>query len=285
VFVDAEEESWNMDPSLVIEEIRRRECNGLRLPRAIEVVHVLGHPANILPLVDVCRENGIHLIEDAAEALGARYSSGPLAGRHVGTVGRVGCYSFNGNKIITSGGGGMLVTDDETLARHAKHLTTQARLPGLDYDHDEVGFNYRMTNVAAAIGLAQLEQLPDFLTRKMRIADTYDAGLKDLPGLTLPPRCGWARPSMWLYSILVDASRFGMQSRALIRALGKEGIECRPVWQPLSRMQPFRSAPRLGGRVGERLFLDGLSIPCSVSLTEEAQAAVIAAIRRAAGRL
>jgi dTDP-4-amino-4,6-dideoxygalactose transaminase len=176
----------------------------------------------------------------------------------------------------------MLVTDDEALAKRAKHLTTQARLPGLEYSHDEVGFNYRLTNVAAAIGVAQLEQLDGFVRRKAEIAATYDAALGALPGITLPPRAPWARPSMWLYSILVDEARFGVGSRAIIGRLREAGVESRPLWQPLSRMAPFRTAQRLGAGVGTKLFERGLSLPCSVSLTEAEQELVIDVIRRAA---
>ena len=161
--VDVEAETYNLDPAMVVAELDRRARLGLRQPRAIEVVHLVGHPADIEPIVDAAERHGVTVFEDASEALGARYVAGRLDGQHVGTIGRVGCFSFNGNKLITTGGGGMLVTDEEPLARRARHLSTQARLPGRAYDHDEVGFNYRLSNVAAALGVAQLEQLPELL--------------------------------------------------------------------------------------------------------------------------
>jgi dTDP-4-amino-4,6-dideoxygalactose transaminase len=275
VLVDAEEESWNLDPVLILEEISRRAKAGQRQPKAVEAVHILGHPARLAELAQTCERHGIALIEDAAEALGARYLGGGLAGRHVGTVGQIGCYSFNGNKIITSGGGGMIGTDDEGVARRAKHLTTQARVPGVEYVHDEVGYNYRLTNLAAALGVAQLEQLPAFVRRKREIAARYDAALGTLPGITLPPRLSWAEPTCWLYSVRIDAERFGCDWRGVRRRLAESDIDTRPIWNPLHSMTVYQNAPRLGGAVAERLFSQGLSLPCSTGLTSEQQARVI----------
>ena len=279
--VDSERATWNMDPVLVVEEVERRIRDGRPLPKAIEVVHVLGHPANIEPLVRLCADHGIALVEDAAEALGARYRGGSLDGRHVGTIGRVGCFSFNGNKVITTGGGGMMVTDDPELARHARHLTTQARLPGLAYQHDEIGYNYRLSNLAAALGVAQLEQLPGFLDAKRRIAARYDEALGDHEHLMLPPRVRWADPSFWLYSIrLRDAE---LADRVLAR-LGADGIGARPVWTPLHHLQPYRDAPLLGdGSVATSIAETGVSLPSSVQLDGDDQSRVIDALLRAIG--
>lgn len=275
VLVDSEEESWNLDPGLVLEEIGRRAQAGRKQPKAVEAVHILGHPARLEELALACERHGIALLEDAAEALGARYSGGRLAGRHVGTIGKIGCYSFNGNKIITSGGGGMIGTDDEALARRAKHLTTQARVPGVEYVHDEVGYNYRLTNLAAALGVAQLEQLPAFVRRKREIAARYDARLATLGGITLPPRRPWAEPSCWLYSVRIDREQFGCDWREVRRKLADAGIDTRPIWSPLHTMPVYRNAPRLGGAVAERLFSQGLSLPCSTGLTSAQQDRVI----------
>lgn len=285
VFIDAEPRTWNLDCPAVIDEILRRAAAGIKQPKAVEIVHILGHPADMAELVDVCDAHGVAIIEDAAESLGASYRSGPLAGRHVGTIGRVGCFSFNGNKIMTTGGGGMIVTDDESLARRAKHLTTQAKLPGIEYRHDEIGYNYRLTNLAAAMGVAQLEQMPTFLQRKRKIADRYDRALGQLPGITIPPSADWAEPSCWLYTILIDAERFGTDARGLIAQFESEAIQTRPLWQPLHRQPMFRDAPRLGGEVAERLAAEGLSLPCSVDLTPEQQDRVLAVMERCAGRL
>ena len=180
VLVDSDA-SWDLDPDLVEGELQRRVDAGEPLPKVLEVVHVLGQPADMGRLVEICERFGVAVLEDAAESLGATWTTGELAGRHTGTVGRIGCYSFNGNKVATTGGGGMLVTDDEALARRAKHLTTQAKVPDIGYLHDEVGYNYRLTNIAAGLGLAQLERLPVFLEAKHRIARRYDEAFAELP--------------------------------------------------------------------------------------------------------
>ncbi len=279
VLVDAESRSWNMDPQLVVEEIERRARTGRKQPRAVEVVHVLGHPADIAPIVEVCHTHGIVVIEDAAEALGASYVGGPCNGKQVGTIGDIGCFSFNGNKVITTGGGGMIVTGDPAAARRARHLTTQARRPGLAYDHDEIGYNYRLPNLAAALGVAQLEQLPAYLEAKRASAARYDRALGGLPGLTLPPRAPFASPSMWLYSVLIDAAAFGATPTDVIGRLREANIESRPIWTPLHTMELYAALPRLGGRVSERIFSQGLSLPSAVSLTAPEQDRVIDVVR------
>jgi dTDP-4-amino-4,6-dideoxygalactose transaminase len=276
--VDAEETTWNLSPDKIVAELDRRAAQGLAMPKAVEVVHILGHPVDLAPIAAACEKHGIPIIEDAAEALGARYASGPFAGKHVGTIGKVGCYSFNGNKIITTGGGGMITTDDPVLAKRAKHLTMQARLPGAEYRHDEVGYNYRLTNLAAALGVAQLEQLPAFLAKKKAIADRYDSALGDLVGYGRPPRASWAVPSFWLYTCRLAPS-FGVDRSALMRHLDAAKIQARPIWTPLHLMPMYAESERLGGEVAERLFAECLSLPCSASLTEEAQGRVIDAVR------
>lgn len=281
VFVDSERETWNVDPDLIVAELDRRARAGRRQPKVVEVVHLLGHPVDIEPIRAACERHEVILVEDAAEALGATYRGGALDGRQVGTIGRLGCFSFNGNKVITTGGGGMIATDDDALARRAKHLTTQARLPGLAYRHDEVGYNYRLTNVAAALGVAQLEQLPAFLARKREIADRYDEAFAGLPGVTLPPRRAFAHPSLWLYSMLVD----GPAARdRLIARLGEAKVEARPIWSPLHTMPMYRDADRLGsGAVAEAIAANGISLPCSVGLGADEQQRVIDAVRAAQG--
>ena len=278
LLVDADEATWNISAELVVGELERRATAGAPLPRAIVAAHILGLPVDLAPIAEACERHGVTLIEDAAEALGASYRAGPLAGRQVGTVGRLGCYSFNGNKIITTGGGGMIVTAEEPLARRAKHLSTQARLPGLEYRHDEIGYNYRLTNLAAALGVAQLELLGEFIRKKAAIAARYDEALDTLPGVTLPPRPSWAEPTMWLYSILIDPAVVGVDRRQLAAHLESRRIMSRPVWAPAHLMEFYNQAPRLGGEVGERLFAQGLSLPCSVSLSAADQGRVIEAV-------
>jgi aminotransferase in exopolysaccharide biosynthesis len=275
IFVDCEARTWNLDPELVVREIRRRAKLGLPLPKAIEVVHILGHPADIEPIIDVCEEFNIPVIEDAAESLGATYRSGRFAGKAVGSIGTIGCFSFNGNKIITAGGGGMLATNNEMLARRARHLSTQARQLGAEYWHDEIGYNYRLTNTAAALGLAQLEQLPEFLARKREIAARYDRMFASVRGISLPPRAPWADPSMWMYCVLVDANQFGRDRNELMGDLQRAGVESRPLWAPIHRMPMYSHCALLGERVAENIFEQGLALPCSVGLTKTDQDTVI----------
>jgi dTDP-4-amino-4,6-dideoxygalactose transaminase len=264
---------------LIIAELDRRAAAGRRQPRAVIAVHILGMPARLDELAAACARHGVVLIEDAAEALGARYTQGPFAGKSVGTIGRIGAYSFNGNKIITSGGGGMITTADPDLAKRARHLTTQARLPGAEYRHDEVGYNYRLTNIAAALGLAQLEQLDDFLACKRAIADRYDDAFVDLPGFSRPQRVAWGESSHWLYAITVDDQRAGINREALATILSERSIDSRPIWTPLHLQAPYNQASRLGGAVAERLFRGGLCLPSSSGLTVAEQDRVIAAVR------
>ena len=281
VLVDADDATWNMDPQLVVEELDRRAARGIRQPKAVLVAHILGLPADIAPIAAACERHGVVLVEDAAEALGAGYRSGPYAGRQTGTIGALGCFSFNGNKIITSGGGGMITTADAGMAKRAKHLTTQAKLPGTEYLHDEIGYNYRLTNLAAAFAVAQLERLNTFLARKREIAERYDRAFSDLSGVTLPPRPEWSEPSMWLYSVLIDPAVAGLDRRAMLEQLETDGIQSRPVWAPAHVMPFYADAPRLGGAVGDRLFAQGLSLPCSTNLTDTDQDRVIDAFRSA----
>jgi dTDP-4-amino-4,6-dideoxygalactose transaminase len=242
------------------------------------VVHLLGHPADLEPILETTERFGIPILEDAAEALGATWTSGPLAGRRVGSVGRIGGFSFNGNKIITTGGGGMLVTDDAAIAERARHLSTQARLPGRAYAHDEIGYNYRLSNVSAALGLAQLEQLPDLLARRRALAARYDEALDGLPEMRPARRAPWADPTFWLYTVGL-ASGEEREREALLDGLAERGIEARPIWTPLHLQPLYADAPRIGGEVAERAFRGAVSLPSSSSLTEGQQRRVIGAVR------
>jgi len=274
ILVDSEFDTWNLDPDLVVEELDKRARLGQPMPKVVLAVHILGYPARIEAIVDACYRHGVWLIEDAAEALGASYTEGPLKGKQVGTIGRIGCFSFNGNKIMTTGGGGMLVTADEKLAQKAKHLTTQAKLPGYAYFHNEVGYNYRLTNLAAGLGVAQLERLDLFLKKKGRIAKTYDAAFKEVEGLRCPPRPSGLAPTFWLYSVLL-ACRW---ESPLQQLLGK-GIQTRPLWTALHLMPPYKGASLLGsGKISEELCTLGLSLPCSTNLSERDQQTVIEAV-------
>ena len=283
VLVDVEAATYNLDPAIVVAELDRRARLGLKQPAAIEVVHLVGHPADIEPVTVAAARHGVTVFEDASEALGAGWTSGAFAGRQAGTVARIGCFSFNGNKLITTGGGGMLVTDDEALARRARHLSTQARLPGLAYDHDEVGYNYRLSNLAAALGVAQLEQLPELLAARRRMAAGYDALAAGLPALRPAPHAPWANPSYWLYTAALDPDRSPLTRDELLAGLSAAAIEARPIWTPLHLTRLYRDAPRLGGGVAGSIFAGAVSLPSSASLTPEKQARVAARLEALLG--
>jgi len=280
VLVDSEPGSWCLDPALVAEHVADCRRRGRPLPTAVEVVHVLGQPADVGPLRTLCDEHGIVLVEDAAESLGAGWTTGDLAGRSVGTVGKLGAFSFNGNKIITTGGGGMIVTDDERLAERARHLTTQARLPDRGYLHDEVGYNYRLTNLAAALGVVQLGRLDDLVARRREVARRYDQAFSTT-SLTLPPRVAGTASTFWLYSVLVPrAEDRGTQLRdSLLDHLQRRRITARALWRPLHEQPVLRGAVHVGGAVGADLFRRGVSLPCSASLSCAQQDRVVEAVQ------
>jgi dTDP-4-amino-4,6-dideoxygalactose transaminase len=274
LLVDSLAASWCMDVDSLRREIERRTAAGEKLPKAIEIVHILGQPADAQAARELADEYGIILIEDAAEALGAMWTEGPLEGRHVGTVGHMGAFSFNGNKIMTTGGGGMFTTDDPELAAKAKHLSTQARLPDRGYLHDEIGFNYRLTNIAAALGVAQLERLDGFVAKKREIAARYAEAFAGTE-IETPPSLPGQESTYWLYSVLVPASRGAGARDALQDFLAEVNIESRSLWRPLHMQPPLREELTLDGAIGEDLFARGLSLPCSTDLTEDDQSRVI----------
>ncbi len=265
VLVDAAAGDWQMDVELVREFLRDGGRDRLKV-KAILPVDILGHTVDMEAIGSLAREFGLVVIEDASEALGAAAArSSDIA-----------CFSFNGNKIITAGGGGMIVTDREDWAARARHLTTQAKCDPVEYIHDEIGYNYRLTNVAAAMGCAQLEMLDEFLAIKRSNAAYYTEALKDVPGVTTMPVAPCS--SYWLYTILIDEQEYGMSSRELLAALGNAGIQARPLWQPMHGSGPYCDAPVLGGAVSERLYRDALSLPSSVGLKAEERARVIEVI-------
>ncbi|MEK7416068.1 MAG: aminotransferase class I/II-fold pyridoxal phosphate-dependent enzyme [Planctomycetota bacterium] len=271
--IDSEPRSWNLDPALVDQALREWAP-----VKAVIAVHILGQPADLGPIVDACQRHGAALIEDAAEALGASYTNdyphAACRGKQVGTIGAIGCFSFNGNKIMTTGGGGMATTANPELARNLKHLSTQAKLPGVGFQHDAVAYNYRMPNVNAALGLAQLGHLPAFLARKRAIAARYRELAAKL-GLTHHPVLRGSSASEWLPSVLVPRRDQVMQQ------LIDSGMQARPVWAPLARQPALANARRWGGAIADRIAADGLSLPCSVGLTDAQQDRVLAALERA----
>ena len=261
IFVDSESESWNMDPGLLEETLRVRARQG-RLPKAVIVAHIYGQSADLDPIVDACRQYNVPLIEDAAEALGATYQ-----GRRPGTIGTLGVFSFNGNKIITTSGGGALVSDDAGLLAHARKLATQARDPAPHYEHSEIGYNYRLSNVLAAIGRGQLPLLESRVAARRRNFAYYQERLHDLPGVGFMPEAPWGRHTRWLSVITIDADELGIDRECLRMALEEQHIEARPVWNPMHRQPVFRRCECVGGSVSDDLFARGLCLPSGSALT------------------
>ncbi|MGE6758320.1 DegT/DnrJ/EryC1/StrS family aminotransferase [Corallococcus interemptor] len=273
VFIDSERMSWNMDPALLEEELATRARQG-RLPRAVVVVHLYGQSADLDPLLAACDRYGVPVVEDAAEALGSTYK-----GRVPGTLGRVGIYSFNGNKILTTSGGGMLVSADGDLVQHALKLATQARDAAPHYQHSEIGYNYRMSNVLAAIGRGQLHVLEDRVAARRANFDFYVEAFRDLPGIQFMPEAPWGRHTRWLTTLTIDPEAFGADREAVRVALERENIESRPVWKPMHLQPVFASFERRRGGVAEALFRHGLCLPSGSNLTRQELERVVEGVR------
>ena len=254
VLADVDPATWTLDPESVRQLITPRT-------RAIIPVHLYGHPCDMDPIVALARRHGLRVVEDAAEAHGARYR-----GRPVGSLGDLGCFSFYGNKIITTGEGGMVVTANREWAERAAFLRDHAMVKAPHYYHPEIGFNYRMTNVQAAIGCAQMEEIATVLERKRAIAAAYCAGLCPIPGLTLAPQADWAESVFWMYSVLVEPS-FGKEREAVCEGLRAAGIDTRPFFVPLHELPPYRRADPLP--IASRLGATGINLPSGPALTSE----------------
>jgi perosamine synthetase len=288
VFIDVERDHWQLDPAKLADFVER-ECewragslwnrtSGRRV-RAVLPVDLLGHPVDADPILQTARSRELVVIEDATESLGARYRTRP-----VGSIGDIACFSFNGNKIVTSGGGGVIVTDNAAWADRARYLTTQAKDDPVEYRHGAVGYNYRLTNIQAAVGVAQMERLDDHVEKKRRIAAMYAAQCADIPGLQAMTEAPWAFSAFWLFTILVDEAEYGVDSRALLRALGAKGIETRPLWQPLQTSAAHGACQAYHVDVADTLYRQALSLPSSVALDPADQQRVIDAVRGAARR-
>jgi len=265
VAVDSESRTWNMDPQCIEDAVTART-------RAIIVVHLYGHPTDMDPVLEIARRHGLPVVEDAAEAHGATYK-----GRTVGSIGDIGAFSFYGNKIVTTGEGGMVATDRSDLAERVRLLRAHGMAPDRRYWHPVVGFNYRLTNLQAAIGVAQMERVDAILAAKRGIAVAYDEGLRDLPGLTLPPRETWAEPVFWLYSVLVDPDEFGCAREDLVARLDRRGVETRPLFPPIHTQPIYRTERALP--VAERIARVGLSLPSAVGLGKSDITRVVETIR------
>ena len=259
VLVDADSETWNIDVNKIEEKITPNT-------KAIIPVHIYGHPCDMDPIMEIAEKYNLWVIEDAAEAHGAEYK-----GKKVGSFGHVSCFSFYANKIITTGEGGMIVTNDEKIAERARRLKDQAYSPERRFLHTDIGFNYRMTNIQAAIGLAQLEHIDEFVEKRRRNAYLYNSRLKDVPGITLPPEKEWAKNVYWMYSILIE-DEFGMSRDELMERLKERGIETRTFFIPMHEQPAFLNLGLFKGErypVAESLGKQGLYLPSSSGLKEE----------------
>lgn len=274
VFIDSEQISWNLDPALVCETIERKARQG-RLPKAVIPVHLYGQSADLDPILEVCARYDVPVVEDAAEALGATYR-----GRSPGVFGQAGIFSFNGNKIITTSGGGMLVSPDKELIEHARKLAQQARDPAPHYEHSEIGYNYRLSNVLAAIGRGQLQVLPERVRRKREIFQFYRHALAGLPGIAFMPEAPWGQSTRWLTVITVDPVQFGATREDIRVALEAENIESRPLWKPMHLQPVFRDCEVMGGAVAEALFRNGLCLPSGTAMDADDLARVAAVVQK-----
>jgi dTDP-4-amino-4,6-dideoxygalactose transaminase len=274
IFVDSEPCSWNMDPELLAQLLAELASKG-RLPKAVILVHLYGQSADIDPILVSCRQYGVPLLEDAAEALGAAYKE-----KSPGTFGQAGIFSFNGNKIITTSGGGMLVSDNPGFIDHARKLATQARDEAPHYEHSELGYNYRMSNVLAGIGRGQLGVLDDRVQARQDNFSYYASALSDLPGLEFMPEAPWGRHTRWLTTLTIDPERFGADREQVRLALEADNIESRPVWKPMHMQPVFSQYGCHGGAVAEDIFMQGLCLPSGSNLGEADLARIADIVRQ-----
>jgi dTDP-4-amino-4,6-dideoxygalactose transaminase len=269
VFIDSERESWNLDPVLLREALRDAAARGA-LPKALVVVDLYGQCADYDPILATCQEYGVPVIEDAAEALGATYR-----GKPAGSFGAIGVLSFNGNKIMTTSGGGALLCDDVALVKRARHLASQARQPAAHYEHEEVGYNYRLSNLLAAVGRAQLARLDGFVERRREINRRYRAALGGIEGIAFLPEAPRGRSTYWLTCVLLDEKLLGVGPERVREHLETQNIEARPVWKPMHLQPVYRGCRVVGGRVAEYLFRHGLCLPSGSTLSDDAQQRVV----------
>lgn len=263
IFIDSEPETWNMDPELLRTAIEDRIAKGKK-PKAIILVHLYGMPCKMDEIMEIAEEFGIPVLEDAAEALGSNYKGQPL-----GTFGKIGTLSFNGNKIITTSGGGALISDDDELVEKARFLSTQARDDAPHYQHSQIGYNYRMSNVVAGIGRGQMQVLPKRIAQRRENYSFYKSSLSDIEGISFheEPNADMSS-NRWLTTITVNPDETNGVSREDLRlALQEENIESRPLWKPMHQQPVFSTFPYYGNRVSDKLFSNGLCLPSGSNLT------------------
>jgi len=268
-FIDVSPETWNLDPDLLERELAARSALGKQVA-AVLSVDLYGQCADYTRITAICARFGVPLIEDAAEALGATCGES-----RAGMFGECAAFSFNGNKIITTSGGGMLVSHRQDIADRARHLASQARDAGAHYQHSEIGYNYRLSNLLAAIGRGQLRSLPLKLARRQAVNERYRTGLSALPGLQFMPEAAYGRSNHWLTCVTIDPGAFGASREDVRLALETHDIESRPLWKPMHLQPVFKDCDIAGGAVAEDLFERGLCLPSGSSLAPPSQARVV----------
>ena len=272
-FIDVSPSTWNIDPNLLAEELSVAAAQG-RLPKAVMTVDLYGQCADHDAIRDVCAQYEVPIVSDAAESMGATYK-GTMAGSH----GTIGVTSFNGNKIMTTGGGGMLFTNNGKTADRVRYLAAQAREATLHYEHSEVGYNGRMGNLAAAIGRGQLTRIDDFVDRRARNRRIYGNYLRDFPGIDFMPQARYGKPNNWLTVATIDKELFGVPAAAIISALTVDGIDARPAWKPMHLQPVFVDAPTVGGAVAESIFRTGICLPSGSTLSFADQKRIVDVLR------
>jgi pyridoxal phosphate-dependent aminotransferase EpsN len=277
VLLDSDLATWHLDPNILEEALHERAAKN-KLPRALVVAHLYGGCADVDPILSICQHYGVPVMEDAAEALGARYKDKP-----VGSMGELGVFSLNGNKIITASGGGILISSNPSWIEKARFWSQQARDHAAGYQHSELGYNYGFSNVLAGIARGQLQILNRRVTERRAIAFKYQLGFEDLGGISLMPQPEWGLHTNWLSCFLIDEPGFGTSRDLLIRRLEEANIESRPVWKPMHMQPLYSECARFGGTVAEELHSQGICLPSSSSLAEEDQLRVINIVRGAVG--
>lgn len=278
VFIDSEPDTWNMSPEALERAMQDAVYEG-KLPKAVIVVNLYGQSAKMDEIVAICNQYGVPIIEDAAESLGSTYKGKPS-----GTFGRFGIYSFNGNKIITTSGGGMLVSDDVEAIKRARFLATQARDIAPHYQHSQLGFNYRMSNILAGIGRGQLSVLENRVEKKRRIFEDYVAQLGSLLGFSFMPELINTKSNRWLTTLTIDEIEAGVSVQTLLQCLAENNIEARPVWKPLHLQPLFKEAKyyqHTDQNISEQLFFNGICLPSGTSMTEGEQQRVVDCVKSA----
>lgn len=274
IFVDSEKESWNMDPQLLEEAIKERMRLGKK-PKAIIVVHLFGMPAKMNEIMAVARQYDIPVIEDAAEALGSEYQN-----RKAGALGDIGVFSFNGNKIITTSGGGAMISDNKKWIERARFLSSQSRSPAAHYEHEEIGFNYQLSNICASIGLGQMSVLDERVSKRRKIFNWYKQKLDDST-FSFQPEMKDVKSNRWLTTIHIDSNKRNITAERIRETLEKQNIETRPLWKPMHLQPVFQKYPHYLNGVSENLFTQGLCLPSGSNMNEEDLDRVVHSIKTA----